>query len=99
MRRSLQAGPPRGGPGTPRPTWPRGSKTRGALARFSLRRKQRHAFLRVKDVAVDESQDLRLPPFHRSGQADPVQDLVLARVVDLLRRQVTPLPQITRLEL
>src|SRR6185312_9825155 len=60
-----------------------------------LRREQRKAFGRVEDVGLDVIDDLGFLAelAHRAGEADPVQHLMLARILHLLLCQLAPIAE------
>src|SRR6266478_5976728 len=63
-----------------------------------LRPEQREAFVRVEDVALDIVDNFRLAlqRVHRAAEAHPVQELLLAGILDLLGAQLAPARELAR---
>src|SRR5437773_2140415 len=85
----------RRGPEPARCCWPSGPKRR-----FS-RREQGDALVGVEDVALDIVDDLGLAAerVHRAAETHPVEELLLAGVLDLLGGQLAPARQLARADL
>src|SRR5215467_13775765 len=66
-----------------------------------LRPEQREALVRVEQVRFDVVDDFGVAAErgHCTGKADPVQELLLARILDLRGRQIAPAREIARGEL
>src|SRR5579885_44815 len=63
--------------------------------RSHLRREQRKALVGVENPALDIVHDLRFAPerVHRAAEADPIEELLLAGILDLLGGELPPAAQ------